>query len=108
MVGDGAVKVRGARLCLCHTICGRVMLGSEIFVTSGAGPCRLCQAEPLALLPPSMAEPTDVSEHLGSVTADAMSRPRAGAVPTGTGLPFWIWLWVTGGIPGPRCRLGRQ
>lgn len=24
------------------------------------------------------------------------------------GLPFWIWLWVTGGILGLRCRLGGE
>lgn len=33
-----------------------------------------------------------VPEHQGTVTADAVSRPRAGTVPTGRGWPCWIWL----------------
>lgn len=47
----------------------------EILYPQGLCQGSSLQAEPLALLPSSTAEPTDVPEHLGTVTADATSRP---------------------------------
>lgn len=92
----------GARLCPCRAGRWEDGAGQGGFVTPGAG----CQSPRLCCHHPR--EATDVPERLGTVTADAMSRPRAGTVPTGTGLPFWIWLWVTGGILGLRCGLGGE
>lgn len=94
----------GARLCLCRAVCGRVALGRGDFVTLGvrAAPCR----SPWLCCHPPWQRP-QMSQSVGALS-QLMSRPRVGTVPTGTGWPFWMGLWVTDGILGPGCRLGKE